>query len=291
MDERRIAGTKVFSGVEVRTNRNKFRVVRLHYTADPHKATDDWYNNTRPGMPEDKWEQEYEINFNVLHGKRFYNEFDYERHSAALKFNPNLTMLRGWDFGYHYPACVWAQIDLKDRLNVYREEMGCDEALINFAKRVVRISTQEFPGCKFKDFADPAGKQSSDKSERTSVDILRGLGVRPQMRKTERILGFNIMRNLMLRHTVLPDGTKTPSYIIDKKCTVLIDGYMGGYHYPETKDGKPQKEDPSGGGFYEHLQDALRYILICLFRPNGTVYHNIRPFYRIRKSVSQITGY
>lgn len=284
-------GTPVLPGVEVRDNKNGFRVVRLHYSADPAKSSTEWYETTRRGMPEDKWEQEYEINYSVLHGKRFYNEFDYEFHSKELKYNPNLEMLRGWDFGYHHPAVIWAQIDLTDRLLIFREEQGQDEALINFAKRITSISKKEFPGCKFKDFADPAGKLTSDKSERTSVEILNSLGIRPHMKKTTRDLGFNIVRNLLLKTHTNSDGKVVPKFLVDKRCTILIEGFMGGYHYPEEKDGKAEKDEPDGGGFYEHSQDALRYIVICLFKPTGDVFRNIRPFSRVRKTFNSITGY
>jgi len=278
-------------GVEARENRNGFKVFRLHYTADPVKATPEWFNTTRPGMPEDKWEQEYEINFNVLHGKRFYGEFNYEDHTRSLKYNPNLALLRGWDFGYHYPAVIFAQIDLNDRLLILREEQGQDEALINFAKRIVKITGKEFPGCKIKDFADPAGKQSTDKSERTSVDILKTFGIRPHMKKTMKDLGFNIIRNLLIKKHQLPDGKETPRLLVDRRCGILIDGFMGGYHYKETREGKLDSDDPDGGGYYEHAQDALRYITIALFKVDGSVYRNIRPFFRKRESVNSVTGY
>lgn len=284
-------GTLVMPGVEVRNNKNGFRVVRLHYTADPNKATKEWKDKTRIGMPENDWEQEYEINFNILHGKRFYGEFDYSLHVGDTKANPYLDMLVSFDFGYRHPACVWAQIDDRDRVIIHREEQGEDEALINFAKRILRISNKEFPGCSFKYFADPAGKMSTDKSERTSVEILRSLGIKPMMKKTFRDLGFNIVRNLLLKKQKNPEGKELRGILVNRNCTILIDGFMGGYHYANVKEGQPDKEEATGGNFYDHLQDALRYILICLFRPNGNRIRGIRAYHRQRKTASEITGY
>ena len=292
IDNRREIGKELCKGVEGRDNKNGFRVLRLHYTAHPDKATEEWKERTRRGMPEDKWEQEYEINYNVLHGKRFYQDFDYEKHSRLLRHNTQLRMYRGWDFGWHYPAVVFAQIDNSDRLTVLREYMGSDIALVRFAEHVLDLSEKYYPGMKWQDFCDPAGKQSTDKAEKSSVDILRSLGIRPAMKKTERELGFNIIRNLLIKEIKLPDDTKTQALLVDRvNCPVLIDGFMGGYHFPEVKDGKPQKTDPDGGGFYEHLQDALRYIIICLYRPDGTVFRNIRVFHPVRKTINKLTGY
>lgn len=44
-------------------------VLRIHYTADPTKRSQEWYEETRRGIPDDDWQQEYEINFSAKSGK------------------------------------------------------------------------------------------------------------------------------------------------------------------------------------------------------------------------------
>lgn len=51
-----------------RLARNKFTVLRLHYTADPEKRTPEWIRATRQGMSEADWQQEYEINWKAYSG-------------------------------------------------------------------------------------------------------------------------------------------------------------------------------------------------------------------------------
>jgi hypothetical protein len=111
------------------------------------------------------------------------------------------------------------------------------------------------------------------------------------MRKTDMEMGFNIIRSLLVREVGLPDGTIVPGMTIDRKCTILIEGFMGGYHYPEVPDGKAQKVKPDGGGYYEHLMDALRYIIICMYKSDGTVFKNTLPFFPKRGEFNKLTGY
>lgn len=51
-----------------RLARNRFTVLRLHYTADPAKRDPDWIRDTRAGMSEADWQQEYEINWTAYSG-------------------------------------------------------------------------------------------------------------------------------------------------------------------------------------------------------------------------------
>lgn len=54
-----------------------FCVVRLHYTADPLKATPEWKKEAKKGFKhEDKWKKEYEIDYEALGGTKVYPELD-----------------------------------------------------------------------------------------------------------------------------------------------------------------------------------------------------------------------
>lgn len=57
-------------GVTVSRQRESgFLVMQIHYTADPVKRSQEWYDATHQGVPQEDWEQEYEINWNAKAGR------------------------------------------------------------------------------------------------------------------------------------------------------------------------------------------------------------------------------
>jgi hypothetical protein len=44
--------------------------------------------------------------------------------------------------------------------------------------------------------------------------------------------------------------------MVSNACQILIEGFKGGFRFPETPDGKAQKEYPLQDGYYEHLNDC-----------------------------------
>ena len=98
---------QIIKGLSVQKNSNKFSVLFLHYTADPEK-TIEWANNLKISYPsEDLWNQEMELDFTKTTGRRVFPNFSRELHIGKLLSIPNKEILRGWDFGYGHPACVF----------------------------------------------------------------------------------------------------------------------------------------------------------------------------------------
>lgn len=95
----------------------------------------------------------------------FVNDFKFELHvNKDLKYNPMLPIIRGLDWGYNYPACVWVQIDDVGRKNILAELQGREMEAQNFAKLVLDKSKQWFPLChKWRDWGDPSGFFQTDK--------------------------------------------------------------------------------------------------------------------------------
>jgi hypothetical protein len=92
--------------------------------------------------------------------------------------------------------------------------------------------------------------------------------------------GLNIIRNLLLP---MPDGNVRIK--IDFECKLLVDGFLGGY--TRNDDDEPVKD-----GYYEHLFDALRYLVGILY--NQKTYKTIRPSYPVakeRKTADVVSGY
>lgn len=258
---------------------NGFFIVKLHYSDHPLK-NEAWVDSVKKSYPsEDMWNQEQELDFTKQMGRRVYPFFS-KAHIKELKHNPYKHILRGWDFGYHHPACIFAQVNDKDQFTVLREVMGTNKTLKEFAKDVLAVCKEHYIGTTFEDFCDPSGRAKSDKNERTSVDILRTLGVKCRMKNSGVVEGLNTIRQLLITRK---EGDY--SFYIDPCCVNLIDGFFGGYSLKENS------EDPDKDGWYEHVHDALRYIIVNVI--NLRSFEPIRPYYpftRVRK-VDEVSGY
>lgn len=179
-------------GFDVQHNELGVTAVRVHYSADPSKdpSTETgaaWLERVRRLYPDpNAFNQEFEISFWVAAGVRVYPEFSEMVHVTPLTHRSRKVIYRSWDFGWHAPACLIAQIDPQDRLVVLREVIGHEETTAQFAAKVIQRCTEWYPAHTpgFEDFCDPAGQQvnaaASERSEARDVEILNKLGIFPK---------------------------------------------------------------------------------------------------------------
>lgn len=249
----------------IRNQNNKFTVAKVHYSLDPDKATAEWLAEARRGMPENGFKREYEIDYSYYAGKPFFPEFsEYNIAKEPIAYQERETIYRAWDFGFHRPCCVITKLNERDQWCWLKVILGQDEWIDVFGRRVKQYCLTEFPGAKYLDACDIAGQQVSDKSKQSSVQILNAFGIYPQMRKQEIDLGVGIMRG-KLRMRV--DGV--PGLIVNPNQQDVIDGFKGGLHYPEVREGQAQKDVYEKEGYYEHIFDAARYLAVEMFTPLG----------------------
>jgi len=236
---------------------SSIKIFTLHWSRHPFKDNE-WYEKIKKEkiMTSQEIAQELDIDYTTSAGNPVFADFRKEKHTGEFQVNPFKPIFRGWDFGYHHPAVVFAQFDDFERLIVLDEIMGEDILLEVFVKDYVLGKYKNHQG-RFVDFCDPAGSHKNDVSEKTSIEILNSCGIYPIWRKSEIGEGLTIIRKMLIE-----DRAGKPAIMIDKRCKVLIDGFLGGYHYPEKTEGKPEKELPEKDGYYEHLMDALRYIVV-----------------------------
>lgn len=251
----------------------------LHWKKCGHPdKTDEWYKGLPSFMNADEIAQEIDINYVTSAGKAVYPEFKRDINTMSGYVPGPGEIIRGWDFGFHHPACVFAQIDSDGRLNVFYEVLGNDLQVNDFCLIVRYISgetmaeahterikymcanrhvegVQDIAHLKvysgteiYRDYCDAAGRQLSDKSNQTSIEILNSHGIKPGYRPARIDEGRNIIRKL------LKDGM----LLFDLSCVNMVKMVQGGYHYPKDKAGN--NEEPEKDGYYDHLADALRYI-------------------------------
>ena len=243
---------------------NKFTVARLHFSLDPDKNTSEWITEAKRGMPENGFMREYEIDYSFFAGKPFYPEFkEYNIATKPIEFDRG-TLYRGFDFGFHHPAVLITKLNQDDQWCWMKVITGADEGILDFGKRVRRFCLAEYPGAKYIDACDIAGTQVTDKSEHTSIQVLNALGIYPQYRRQEIRQGAEIIRQKLKMRV---DGK--PGLLVDPTQTDLIDGFKGGLHYPEAKEGA-EKEFYEKDGWYEHWADASRYLAVEMFTIIGT---------------------
>lgn len=265
------------SSLQVTTNALGWTTVRLHYSCDPDKnpATErgaSWLESARRMYPDPhRWATEMEINWWITAGARVYPEFSETLHSQALRHRERKVIYRAWDFGWHAPACLFGQIDEKDRLICLRELIGHEETTRDFAKRVIERTAEWWPmhTAGFEDVCDPAGQQrhaSAEKSEVRDVEILNGLGVYPRWE-----YGWSRKDGRSLVHQLLvPRNDDTPSLYADHShCPVLVQGFLGKYVYPTTRDGRAHDEPDEGNHPWADIHACLRYLCTGLYSSLG----------------------
>lgn len=259
-------------GFNVTENELGAAAVRIHYSADPAKDAD-WLEKTRRLYPDpNAFQQEFEINFWVAQGTRVYPQFTESQHAIPTAARPRKVLYRAWDFGWHAPACLVAQIDQADRLIILREVIGHEQTTKEFAEQVIFRCAQEYPfhAAGFQDYCDPAGQHvsasASERSEARDVEILNKLGIFPKWEH-----GWSRKHGRSLVHQLLQvrnDGT--PSLYVDaERCPVLLQGFLGKYVYPAKRDGQVRDEPDETNHPWADAHAALRYLATGLYTALG----------------------
>ena len=248
-----------------RNKKNLFTIARIHYSLDPDKYTKEWLNEAKRGMPEMGFKREYEIDYSFYAGKQFFTEFrEYNIAKESIDYRPREILYRGWDYGFHRPCCVITMLNGEDQWCILKVILGKDEYIYDFGRRVKDYCQSTYPSAKYIDVDDIAGIQVSDKTHQTSRQALNNLGIFPSGSKQEIEEGVTIIRKKL---RIRVDGL--PGLIIDPNQHDVIDGFKGGIHYPNVKEGQPQREEYEKDGYYEHIFDPTRYLAVQMFTLTG----------------------
>jgi hypothetical protein len=241
--------------------KNKFTIVEIHYTADPHKRTEKWINEIKPRMPIRKWNQEYELSWETWFGLPVYPDFSEPRHGVLGAIDPHigLPLLRGWDFGLT-PAAVIAQLQ-GETLCVMKEFIGLNMGAKRFSKFVTEQCAILFPGWPDRkrdwiDVCDPAGFARNQNDETTCAQELMNHGLAPK----PGLIAFEARRKGVEDYLTFHGHEGAGFQISLSGCPVLVRGFKGGYQYPENSlESQAAKITPLKNE-YSHPHDALQYV-------------------------------
>ena len=223
------------------------------------------YRGSLESMPK-SWQRKYlygKCGF-IPDGRPFYEGFKEHIHGGELQFNPSRELILSWDFGFHHPAVSFHQLD-ENFWNILKELMGNEITINHFCSQVKSFLNINFPNARIKNYGDPACLQTNDKSEKTSWQICKENGFELVCKQSTYRLRKEIIDKKL---STMINGK--PMLRVDRSCKTIIDGFLGGYHYPERKPGQantPVFDQPFRDGFYEHLLNTVEYVAINLFRP------------------------
>lgn len=220
--------------------------------------TAEYYKNIIRGKTK-SWIDVYVLNKlgQVSDGKPVYESFVHNTHVAKgdLAIADGVPVFVGIDFGLT-PACVFAQ-RLRGRWIVFDELVAEDMGIVRFSELMKQHMAQYLPR-EFIIFGDPAGDQRVQTDESTPFQILRGRGLNarpaPSNDVSLRLESVNAVLNRMT------DGES--GMLIDPKCTNLIKGFDGGYHYKRLQVSGERYDDRPNKNRFSHVHDAFQYLLL-----------------------------
>lgn len=178
------------------------------------------------------------------------------RDDVYKSWNKRYTVLRGWDRGYHYPACNWSFINGEDQWCIAKEMLGHNLTRNQFIGQMLEKTRAWFPEADIIDYPPPDCAQV-DSDGYSWLQIMRSHGIKPMKAKAGK---DEIVRrtDAVRQHMVLRDDGKF-GMVVDSSCRILTEGFQGAYCYPEVID-KPEDEKPVKDGYYDHLQDSLAVV-------------------------------
>jgi len=250
-------------GIECWKNPNNgFVVIDLHYTANPAKRGHAWKEAIKNSMPIRDYMMEYEKNWQTFQGLSVYPDFNKDVHvmKEARKPEYGLPLLLGWDFGLT-PACIVGQL-VGNQLRIFHEFVEQNRGIESFAPIVMNKLKQLYPSWTDPDndyisFVDPSGFSRNDVDERTCALELRKQGFKNLQPGP---MNWEPRRKSVEGFLVGIDRDGAHFQINEVNCPTLVEGFTGGYRYPDAaSDIEPTKIRPVKD-HYSHPHDALQYL-------------------------------
>jgi len=169
---------------------------------------------------------------------------------------PDRAIGVGMDFGTT-PAAVFGQKDYRGFWLILDELIAVDQmGTEQFEKLMAAFVTERWPGYKLEIFGDPAGQQKSQVDLRSCFDLLRDKGYNIVGSEQSPLLRQNSVRSV-LNYSI----SGTPQFRMNKSCSVLHKGFIGGYQYKRMRVSGERYADSPDKNSYSHPHDALQYLI------------------------------
>lgn len=288
-------------GFRARTTAAGHRVIELDWNADP--ARDEaWLEEARRRSTSlAEFQRNVLRNWSISGGTTFFPEFAevgrerYEYEPAELLRGP---VIRGWDFGWRAPVCVWMQYALKsDRVYVLREFAPRGISAHHF-RDVCRFLSGELhrdaldapahewvvmleelpgvprppwfpPGITFTDLSGPEVNATQsisarDPEEATLRQVWAAGGIEFAIQAGPVKARATVLRRLL---ALRADGR--PGIMISPACVDVLAMLDGGLTFRKSTPANPKPEEPKKDGRHDNTFDALTYALVGIVPAEG----------------------
>jgi len=196
----------------------------------------------------------------LVQGKLVYKNFNRNVHVSDISLVwDNQALYRGWDHSGNTPACVVVCPISASRLHVLKEFHTIQENIVDFANRVIFECNEAYPGAHYTDYGDPAGSNKFSSKDGTMTSNTQLVSEECQVTIIPGEQTFSVRINVVDQALLRRDGM-----LIDPSCTRLINGLIGGYHFPEIKGMPGVYRRDVAKNKYSHVHDALQYVLTRL---------------------------
>lgn len=197
-------------------------------------------------------------------GPPAYPTFDHFRHVGIPEAQKDISLVRGWDFGFRHPAITFHQFFrcLKGEIhwNILDALDGRMIEAVPLADMVLTYTRQAFPDIDpmmIEDVGDAAGAKVSDTGPGPIIQLAGPpYNLRFSYKKCEVEPGLRMIRDF-LRLPECKCGQQR--FLVHRKCRYVIEGFQGGYHLKRDIAGKLVKDEPLKDGFYDDFMDSKRY--------------------------------
>jgi hypothetical protein len=269
-------------GLAIRTTSLGFRVLRLHYSADPEKdptteAGRLWYDEARKGIPDARWQQEYEIDYGALGGQRVFPPFEETIHVVPAQFpldKKGSTVYLGAD---PHPrtahAFLWLAISEEEAAVVWswwpQERHEREHLVVKDYAKMLKESDDSPLGLEpLYRIMDVAGKSFNAAENMDYFKIYRDEGVyfKPSKKNRDRS-GYDLINELLKPREYNNGAERTlrPRLTIWEGCgdnDVLV-RQLKSLRWKEWKGNVTDKDPPEEPSSKDrHLVDCLSYILL-----------------------------
>lgn len=288
-------------GLRARTTNAGHRVIELDYYADPARG-EQWLEEARKrSTSAAEFQRNVLRNWSITSGTTVYPEFAEVGREKYL-YEPTKLLrgpvIRGWDFGYRGPACIWMQYSVKsDRLYVLREFCPAGIATHHFRDVCRHLSgTLGFedlgpeprqwvemirglpglpkppwfpPNTVFADLSGPEVNKieaiaARDPEEATARQVFAAGGIEFAI-QTGRVKGrVHVLRRLL---PLRSDGR--PGVLISPTCTDVLAMLDGGLTFEKATRKTPQPETVRKDGKHDNTHDALTYAVVGIVPADG----------------------
>ena len=200
--------------------------------------------------------------------------FDRARMAHACGLVRELPVYEAWDFGFHHPCVVWAQLLPHGVWRWLGGLMGRELFIEDFAPLVLQYRAEWFPGAsEYRSCCDPAGRsENSQGTKKNGVTVLADNGVyavsTPSSNMPEvRAYAVETLAGYLRRGRFEIDDSRW--VIVESqqasKSTFALDAFEAGYVWDERvrrSVGGKSIQVPSKDGYYEHVMNCGEYLVI-----------------------------